>query len=169
MRMSCATRVPSKPVLKARARRGVIGRRGHGRRRNLRGALGISARGGAGAGAALARKKGSHVFVSARGGNRGRLPKCELRLVENVGHYSLPIRHMHEILADLIERRTCVRSSAHFSRALAHAVAETQRWKILPQARPTSSLRGVNHPSIRLLTNGFASSWRTGARRNRRS
>jgi pimeloyl-ACP methyl ester carboxylesterase len=31
-----------------------------------------------------------------------RLPKCELHLVEGVGHYSLPIRHIHEILADLI-------------------------------------------------------------------
>jgi pimeloyl-ACP methyl ester carboxylesterase len=31
-----------------------------------------------------------------------RLPKCEARYVENEGHYSLPIRHMREILADLI-------------------------------------------------------------------
>jgi pimeloyl-ACP methyl ester carboxylesterase len=31
-----------------------------------------------------------------------RLPKCELHLVEGVGHYSLPIRHIHEILANLI-------------------------------------------------------------------
>ena len=31
-----------------------------------------------------------------------RLPKCELHLVEGAGHYSLPIRHIHEILADLI-------------------------------------------------------------------
>ena len=31
-----------------------------------------------------------------------RLPKCDLHLVEGVGHYSLPIRHIHEILADLI-------------------------------------------------------------------
>lgn len=30
-----------------------------------------------------------------------RLPNCELRLVEGAGHYSLPIRHMDEILADL--------------------------------------------------------------------
>ncbi len=30
-----------------------------------------------------------------------RLPNCTPRLVENEGHYSLPIRHMHEILADL--------------------------------------------------------------------
>jgi pimeloyl-ACP methyl ester carboxylesterase len=30
-----------------------------------------------------------------------RLPKCGLRLVEDEGHYSLPIRHMREILADL--------------------------------------------------------------------
>jgi pimeloyl-ACP methyl ester carboxylesterase len=32
----------------------------------------------------------------------GRLPNCELRLVEDAGHYSLPIRHTHEILGDLI-------------------------------------------------------------------
>jgi pimeloyl-ACP methyl ester carboxylesterase len=31
----------------------------------------------------------------------GRLPNCETRFVENAGHYSLPIRHIHEILADL--------------------------------------------------------------------
>lgn len=31
-----------------------------------------------------------------------RLPDCALRLVEQTGHYSLPIRHMHEILADLL-------------------------------------------------------------------
>lgn len=30
-----------------------------------------------------------------------RLPNCAARTVENEGHYSLPIRHMHEILADL--------------------------------------------------------------------
>lgn len=29
------------------------------------------------------------------------LPACELHLVEGVGHYSLPIRHIQEILADL--------------------------------------------------------------------
>ena len=31
-----------------------------------------------------------------------RIPNCTLRLVEGEGHYSLPIRHMREILADLI-------------------------------------------------------------------
>ena len=31
-----------------------------------------------------------------------RLPNCRTRFVENEGHYSLPIRHMHEILQDLI-------------------------------------------------------------------
>jgi pimeloyl-ACP methyl ester carboxylesterase len=31
----------------------------------------------------------------------GRLPNAALRLVERAGHYSLPIRHMAEILADL--------------------------------------------------------------------
>jgi pimeloyl-ACP methyl ester carboxylesterase len=31
-----------------------------------------------------------------------RLPNCELQLVENAGHYSLPIRNMHAILADLL-------------------------------------------------------------------
>src|SRR5436190_14867146 len=30
-----------------------------------------------------------------------RLPNCTTRIVENAGHYSLPIRHMGEILADL--------------------------------------------------------------------
>ena len=30
-----------------------------------------------------------------------RLPNCRARFVEGAGHYSLPIRHMHEILADL--------------------------------------------------------------------
>jgi pimeloyl-ACP methyl ester carboxylesterase len=30
-----------------------------------------------------------------------RLPNCELHLVDGAGHYSLPIRHTHEILADL--------------------------------------------------------------------
>lgn len=30
-----------------------------------------------------------------------RLPNCTTHLVEDEGHYSLPIRHMHEILADL--------------------------------------------------------------------
>ena len=31
-----------------------------------------------------------------------RLPDCSARFVDNAGHYSLPIRHMREILADLI-------------------------------------------------------------------
>ena len=31
-----------------------------------------------------------------------RLPQCELHVVEGVGHYSLPIRQIHEILTDLI-------------------------------------------------------------------
>ena len=31
-----------------------------------------------------------------------RLPNCTTRIVENAGHYSLPIRHMGEILADLV-------------------------------------------------------------------
>ncbi len=31
-----------------------------------------------------------------------RLPNCKARHVEGEGHYSLPIRHMREILADLI-------------------------------------------------------------------
>ncbi|MFZ1218165.1 MAG: alpha/beta hydrolase [Chthoniobacterales bacterium] len=32
-----------------------------------------------------------------------RLPNCEFHLVEGAGHYSLPIRHIREILADLID------------------------------------------------------------------
>jgi len=31
-----------------------------------------------------------------------RLPNCKVRFVDNAGHYSLPIRHMREILQDLI-------------------------------------------------------------------
>ena len=31
-----------------------------------------------------------------------RLPNCEFHLVEGAGHYSLPIRYIHEILADLM-------------------------------------------------------------------
>jgi pimeloyl-ACP methyl ester carboxylesterase len=31
-----------------------------------------------------------------------RLPNCKVRLVDNEGHYSLPIRHVREILLDLI-------------------------------------------------------------------
>ncbi len=31
-----------------------------------------------------------------------RLPNCQARFVEAAGHYSLPIRHMHEILEDLM-------------------------------------------------------------------
>jgi pimeloyl-ACP methyl ester carboxylesterase len=30
-----------------------------------------------------------------------RLPNCEFHLIDGAGHYSLPIRHTHEILADL--------------------------------------------------------------------
>lgn len=33
-----------------------------------------------------------------------RLPNCEFHLVDETGHYSLPIRHTHEILADLMSR-----------------------------------------------------------------
>jgi pimeloyl-ACP methyl ester carboxylesterase len=32
----------------------------------------------------------------------GRLPNCKARFIDNAGHYSLPIRYMREILADLI-------------------------------------------------------------------
>lgn len=31
-----------------------------------------------------------------------RLPNCKARFIENAGHYSLPIRHMREILVDLM-------------------------------------------------------------------
>ena len=31
-----------------------------------------------------------------------RFPNCKARFVQNEGHYSLPIRHMREILEDLI-------------------------------------------------------------------
>jgi pimeloyl-ACP methyl ester carboxylesterase len=33
-----------------------------------------------------------------------RLPNCELHLVEDAGHYSLPIRHIREILSDLVRK-----------------------------------------------------------------
>ena len=32
-----------------------------------------------------------------------RLPNCEFHLVNDAGHYSLPIRNMHEILGDLMQ------------------------------------------------------------------
>jgi pimeloyl-ACP methyl ester carboxylesterase len=32
-----------------------------------------------------------------------RLPNCEFHLIEGAGHYSLPIRNIHEILADLVK------------------------------------------------------------------
>jgi pimeloyl-ACP methyl ester carboxylesterase len=31
-----------------------------------------------------------------------RLPDCKAHFIEDAGHYSLPIRHMREILEDLI-------------------------------------------------------------------
>ena len=31
-----------------------------------------------------------------------RLPDCQFHLIQDAGHYSLPIRHIHEILADLL-------------------------------------------------------------------
>ena len=31
-----------------------------------------------------------------------KIPKCHLRVIERAGHYSVPIRHIREILADLI-------------------------------------------------------------------
>jgi hypothetical protein len=31
-----------------------------------------------------------------------RLPNCQARFIDNEGHYSLPIRHVREILSDLI-------------------------------------------------------------------
>lgn len=34
-----------------------------------------------------------------------RFPNCQLRMVENAGHYSLPIRNMHQILSDLVSVR----------------------------------------------------------------
>ncbi|MEY2439003.1 MAG: hypothetical protein QOI34_388, partial [Verrucomicrobiota bacterium] len=34
------------------------------------------------------------------------LPNCKARYIENAGHYSLPIRHMKEILQDLVEPAT---------------------------------------------------------------
>jgi len=31
-----------------------------------------------------------------------KIPNCHLRVIEGAGHYSVPIRHIREILADLI-------------------------------------------------------------------
>jgi len=31
-----------------------------------------------------------------------RLPNCEFHLIDDLGHYSLPIRRMDEILSDLL-------------------------------------------------------------------
>jgi pimeloyl-ACP methyl ester carboxylesterase len=42
-----------------------------------------------------------------------RLPNCAAHFVANAGHYSLPIRHMHEILEDLIQTE-----SAHETREM---------------------------------------------------
>lgn len=33
-----------------------------------------------------------------------RLPNCEFHLIEGAGHYSLPIRYIHEIMADLMDQ-----------------------------------------------------------------
>lgn len=32
-----------------------------------------------------------------------RLPNCEFHLIEDAGHYSLPIRHIHDVLRDLMK------------------------------------------------------------------
>ena len=34
-----------------------------------------------------------------------RLPNCEFRLIEGAGHYSLPIRYIHQILVDLLSQK----------------------------------------------------------------
>lgn len=39
-----------------------------------------------------------------------RLPNCELHLIEDAGHFSLPIRYSHEILKDLLVDRALGRS-----------------------------------------------------------
>lgn len=40
------------------------------------------------------------------------LPNCELRIIDNAGHYSLPIRHIGDILRDLISTTFPVREDA---------------------------------------------------------
>ena len=45
------------------------------------------------------RDRSFHWWLAKSFSNR--LPRCQLRLVENEGHYSLPIRHMRDILDDL--------------------------------------------------------------------
>lgn len=40
-------------------------------------------------------------------GLAARLPNCQLQIVPDAGHYSLPIRHMHRILTDLLAASNC--------------------------------------------------------------
>jgi hypothetical protein len=35
-----------------------------------------------------------------------KIPNCHLHIIEGAGHYSVPIRHIREILADLIATPT---------------------------------------------------------------
>ena len=45
-----------------------------------------------------------HNFSHTLTGYARRIPQCDLQIVEDEGHYSLPIRRTREILADLIAR-----------------------------------------------------------------
>src|ERR1043166_3104235 len=44
-----------------------------------------------------------------------RLPNCQVRFIDNEGHYSLPIRHVREILSDLIAYQHKERRQRSFS------------------------------------------------------
>jgi hypothetical protein len=63
--------------------------------------VGFSARGNSGAGSPLAWKKDRSFHWQLARSLGERLPHSVEHLVEREGHYSLPIRHMGEILADL--------------------------------------------------------------------
>ena len=82
--------------------------------------------------------------LTSRLGWRRRRPAAQLQfhLIDGAGHYSLPIRHIREILTDL---RT------HLFRAPSLGMAERSSWKTTP-ARRTISLRGVNRRSARRST-----------------
>ena len=98
-----------------------------------------------------------------------RLPNCQHRVIEDAGHYSLPIRNMREILADLISvgetpssrlisllrraspyrrKGTALDTNIATSRKLSlcddFGVSETALWKISPPARRTISRRDAN-------------------------
>jgi hypothetical protein len=85
-----------------RLRLARFGGRRIGRRTDLRGAVGIRDRRCTRACATLAWNRRSRFRRSAGGSNREPFPELQSAIHSNEGHYSLPIRHMREILEDLI-------------------------------------------------------------------